>query len=104
MSGWFVIILALSLVLFTVWVAAPFGLDRKPSIMRRLVWLAVLTSLFVIAWAFTGFLRAMAHPSIGMNPAKFIARENTNYWRMVGVEAAAYVVACIFVIWRLRRT
>lgn len=80
-------------------------LDQTLGTMRRLVWLAFLTSLFVIAWAFTGFLRKMAHPGRrGMEPAKFTARGNANYWRLVGIEAAAYVVACIFVIWRLRRT
>jgi hypothetical protein len=53
---------------------------------------------------FAVFARSMAHPSINTDLAEFTWRANVAFWKMVALEAAIYVAACIVVISKVGKT
>jgi hypothetical protein len=49
---------------------------------------------------FAVFARSMAHPSIHTDLAEFTRRANTEFWKMMAVEAMICAVACMVIIKR----
>ena len=65
----------------------------------RSVLLALLTTFYVAALAFTSFLRQMAHSGAGMDFNEFIARANAEMWKLIAIETVIYAAACTLVLW-----
>jgi len=71
--------------------------------LRRFVCLWFVTAIFAGAIWVAIFLREMAHSAPGYHLA-FIARASSDLMKMLAVETALYIAACLLVLWRVKKS